>query len=98
LVWAIKPQVVIVENGPTKGLPSGAYETLTKIPGVEGIWQGHRATRNDDAHNTSEPMIANLGTTQEETKGNWIKASISKDRKFTVTNSRNDFSKTYTTR
>ena len=98
LVWAIKPQVVIVENGPTKGLPAGGYEVLAKIPGVEGIWQGHRAIRNDDAHNTTESMIANLATTQEETKGNWIKASISKDGKFTVTNSRNDFSKTYTIR
>jgi len=98
LVWAIKPQVVIVENGPTKGLPAGGYEVLTKIPGVEGIWQGHRAIRNDDAHNTAESMIANLATTEEETKGNWIKASISKDGKFTVTNSRNDFSKTYTIR
>ncbi len=97
LVWAIKPQVVIVENGPTKGLTTAGYETLAKIPGVEGIWQGHRAIRNDDAHNTSESMIANLRTTQDETKGNWIKASISKDGKFTVTNSRNDLSKTYTT-
>jgi competence protein ComEC len=97
LVWAIKPQVVIVENGPTKGLTTAGYETLAKIPGVAGIWQGHRAIRNDDAHNTSESMIANLGTTPDETKGNWIKASISKDGKFTVTNSRNDLSKTYTT-
>ena len=98
LVWAVKPQVVIVANGPTKGLTTSGYETLAKIPGVEGIWQGHRATRNDDAHNTNESMIANLGTTQDETKGNWIKASISKDGKFTITNSRNDFSTTYTTR
>ena len=97
-VWALKPQVVIVENGPTKGLPAGGYEVLAKIPGVEGIWQGHRAIRNDHAHNTTELMIANLATTEEETKGNWIKASISKDGKFTVTNSRNDFSKTYTIR
>jgi competence protein ComEC len=97
-VWALKPQVVIVENGPTKGLPAGGYEVLAKIPGVEGIWQGHRAVRNDDAHNTSESMIANLATTQDETKGNWMKASVSKDGTFTVTNSRNDLSKTYTIR
>jgi len=98
LVWAIKPQVVIVENGPTKGLTAGGYETLQKIPGVEGIWQGHRALRNDQAHNTTESMIANLGTTQDEAKGNWIKASISKDGEFTVTNSRNEFKKTYRAR
>src|SRR5258708_14267756 len=98
LVWAIQPQVVIVENGPTKGLPAGGDEVLAKIPRVEGIWQGHRAARHDDAHNTIEMMISNLSPTQDETKGNWIKASISRDGKFTVTNSRNDFSKTYTIR
>ena len=64
LVWAIKPQVVIVANGPTKGLPAAGYETIAKIPGIEAIWQGHRATANDDAHNTAEPMIANLDATK----------------------------------
>jgi len=43
-------------------------------------------------------MIANLTATQDETKGNWMKASISKDGTFRVTNSRNDLSKTYTIR
>jgi competence protein ComEC len=98
LVWALKPQVVIVANGPTKGLPAGAYETLMKIPGLEGIWQGHRATKNDEAHNTSEEMIANQQTTQTETAAHWIRASVSKDGKFVVTNGRNNFSKTYIAR
>ena len=98
LVWAIKPQVVIVANGPTKGLPAGGYETIAKIPGIEAIWQGHRATANDDAHNTSEPMIANLDATKDETKSNLIKATVSKDGKFTITNERNGYSKTYTAR
>jgi hypothetical protein len=42
-------------------------------------------------------MIANLEDT-EDCKGNWIKASVARDGKFTVTNSRNDFSKAYTAR
>ena len=98
LVWAIKPQVVIVANGPTKGLPAAGYETIAKIPGIEAIWQGHRATANDDAHNTAEPMIANLDATKDETKSNLIKATVSKDGKFTITNERNGYSKTYTAR
>ncbi len=31
-------------------------------------------------------------------KGNWIKASVASDGKFTITNGRNGFSKTYTAR
>ncbi len=33
-----------------------------------------------------------------EAKGNWIKASVASDGKFTITNGRNGFSKTYTAR
>lgn len=95
LVWAIKPQVVVVNNGARKGLAANAYETIAKIPGIEGIWQAHRSVANDDAHNTSEQMIANIDPSSD---GHWIKASVDKDGKFTITNSRNDFSKTYTTR
>jgi len=98
LVWGIRPQVVVVANGPTKGLPKEGYETIAKIPGIEGIWQGHRATANDEAHNTSEQMTANLDATKDETKANLIKATISKDGKFAITNERNGYSKTYTAR
>jgi competence protein ComEC len=98
LVWAVQPQLVVVNNGATKGLGTTAYETLSKISGVEAIWQSHRAVRNDEAHNTSEAMIANLEATAADCKGHWIKASISKSGKVTLTNQRNGFSKTYTAR
>jgi beta-lactamase superfamily II metal-dependent hydrolase len=95
LVWALKPQVVIVNDGATKGFDAPAYDIMTKIPGVEDIWQLHRAVRSDAAHNTSEQLTANLeeGTADQ---GLGIKVSVAKDGKFTVTNTRNNFSKTYT--
>ena len=97
LIWSLKPQVVVVNNGARKGFSNGGYDTIAKIPSVEGIWQGHKGAMNDAAHNTSEEMIANLeeGTADQ---GNWIKASVAKDGKFTVTNNRNKFSKSYTAR
>jgi competence protein ComEC len=115
-LYAIRPQVVVVNNGPRKGMgqvdntvqsvtPPGArvarYETnaylrLAKTPGIEGIWQEHFSLL-DPSHNTSEDMIANLEDTPD-CKGNWIKASVGQDGKFTITNSRNGFSKTYATR
>jgi len=115
---AIAPQVVIVNNGPRKGMgqvddravpsnPPGArlapyernaYLRLAKLPGIEGIWQGHKSLLDPDpAHNAPEQMIANFEESAE-CKGNWIKASVSADGKFTVTNGRNGFSKTYTAR
>ena len=115
---AIRPQVVVVNNGPRKGLgqvdgnvkslaPTGgpvaayeknAYRRLATIPGIEGIWQGHHSLLDSDpSHNTAEEMIANLEDTKD-CKGNWIKASVGRDGKFTIINGRNGFSKTYTAR
>jgi competence protein ComEC len=115
---AIRPQVVVVNNGPRKGLgqvdgsvksltppgaPAAAYEKnayrrLATIPGIEGIWQGHRSLLDSDpSHNTAEDMIANLEDTKD-CQGNWIKASVARDGKFTITNGRNGFSKTYAVR
>jgi len=114
LLGAIKPQVIVVNNGPRKGLgqpdqnaksltnpgvknpPSYGYEKLAKLPGVEDIWQGHVALATPDA-NTSKDRIANLEETAE-CKGNWIKASVAPDGKFTITNGRNAYSKSYTAR
>jgi hypothetical protein len=42
-------------------------------------------------------MIANFEETAE-CKGNWIGASVAQDGKFTVTNGRNGFSKSYVAR
>lgn len=97
LVFALKPQVVIVNDGATKGFDAAAYEEIAKIPGIEGIWQVHRAIRSDAAHNTSEQMIANMEDGPAD-QGLGIKVSVEKDGKFTVTNTRNNFSKAYTSR
>ena len=100
---SIGPRVVIVNNGPRKGLGGASpgaqkaasihYDRLAKIPGVEGIWQGHRSLLDPD-HNTAEEMIANLEDTAQ-CQGHWLKASVSRDGTFTVTNGRNQYSRTY---
>jgi competence protein ComEC len=97
LVWALRPQAVVVNDGARKGFDANAYETLARIPGVEGIWQVHRAVQSDAAHNTSETMIANLEEGDMD-RGLGIKVSAAKDGSFTVTNPRNNFSKTYAAR
>jgi beta-lactamase superfamily II metal-dependent hydrolase len=117
LLGAIKPQVVVINNGPRKGLgqsddrvkpinaaqatpyEKNSYLRLAKLPGIEGIWQEHLSMIDSDpAHNTSRDMIANLEDRDVAHTGNWIMASIGRDGKFTITNSRTGFSKTYTAR
>ncbi|MEI9815246.1 MAG: hypothetical protein WDO18_22505 [Acidobacteriota bacterium] len=98
LVWSLRPQVVVVNNGARKGFSNGSYDVIAKSPDIEGIWQAHRGEANDAAHNTTENMIANLSGAAEEDKGHWIKASIAANGSFTVTNGRNNFSKSYTAR
>jgi len=94
-VWALKPKVVIVNDGPRKGFDANAYDIIQKIPGIEGLWQVHRAVQSDAAHNTSEEMIANLEEGPSD-QGLGLEVSASKSGQFTVTNARNNFKKTYT--
>ena len=105
-LYAVKPQVVVVNNGPHKGLggpsPGGSkpltvhYDRIANTPGIEGIWQGHLSLL-DREHNTAEPMIANLEDTAE-CQGHVIQASVAQNGTFTITNGRNGFSRTYTAR
>jgi competence protein ComEC len=93
-VWAIQPKVAIMNNGPRKGGPPSTFETLRKSPGLEDIWQGHLALGTAKEINTNEQMIANMEPSAE-CKGNLLKLSVSPDGKYTITNARNGFSKTY---
>ena len=109
LLYAIKPQVVVVNNGPRKKGLGGTspgfsevstahYDRIENSPGIEGIWQSHLSLLDSEpTHNTAEDMIANLEETAE-CSGHWIRAAVSRDGTFTVMNSRTGFSRTYTTR
>ncbi|HEY6212841.1 MAG TPA: MBL fold metallo-hydrolase [Vicinamibacterales bacterium] len=97
LLWAIQPQVVIANNGPRKGMAANAYERIQKIAGLEGLWQSHLALATDAAHNTSDDMIANPEASAD-CKGHWIRVDVQSNRRFTVTNGRNNLSRTYQVR
>jgi competence protein ComEC len=103
---AIKPQVVIANNGPRKGLggPTGAarqvftdhYQRIMDVPGLEDLWQVHRSLF-DGARNTTEERIANL-TDTDTCEGHWLKVAVRPDGAFTVTNGRTGFAKSYAAR
>ena len=93
-IQAIQPTVAIMNNGPRKGGPASVFETLRKSPGLQDIWQGHLALGTPKEVNTDEKMIANMEPSAQ-CQGNLLKVSVAPDGKFTVTNLRNNFSKTY---
>jgi hypothetical protein len=90
-----------MDNGAKKGGAVATFETLKSSPGLEDLWQLHFAVDAAE-HNRSERFIANMGTggtvltgVPDEGTPNYIKVAAMPDGSFTVTNSRNKFSKTY---
>ena len=96
-MWAMEPAVAVMNNGPTKGAGPEAVEAVLGSPGLEDFWQLHRAVNNDAAHNAQERLTANLGEI-EGCEGHWIRLRLDGDGAYTVSNSRNGFSKRYRVR
>jgi beta-lactamase superfamily II metal-dependent hydrolase len=93
IVHALKPRVAIMNNGATKGGTPAAWTVIHNSPGIEDIWQVHYSVNGGKEHNVAEQFIANPD--QANDQGKWIKLSAEPSGAFTVTNSRNNFSKTY---
>jgi hypothetical protein len=56
------------------------------------MWQVHFAIAGGKENNVPEPMIANI---EDADEGKAIKVSAMADGSFTVTNTRNKYTKTY---
>jgi competence protein ComEC len=92
IVDALHPRVAVMNNGAVKGGHPFAWQIVHDSPGLDGFWQLHYSLAGDKDHNVDEQFIANVGG---EDQGNYIKVSAEPDATFTVTNSRNNLSKTY---
>lgn len=92
LAQALHARVALMGNGPRKGGAPQTWETLRGAPGLEDIWQVHYSIAGGKDHNPPDNYIANPEGADE---AHWIKLSAQRDGTFTVTNSRNGFSKTY---
>ena len=91
LVHAVRPRVAVMNNGATKGGIPSAWRIVRDAPGLQDIWQVHRAVNAGADHNAPEPFIANL----DETTAYGLKVSAQRDGSFVVTNARNGHSKRY---
>jgi competence protein ComEC len=92
LVHAISPRVAIMDNGATKGGSPSAWETISKAPGLEDLWQLHYSEEGGPTHNVPERRIANLQGTDA---GNYLKVTATEDGGFAVFNSRDGATKAY---
>ena len=132
LVQALRPRVVVMNNGTRKGGTSEVFTTLQDTVGIEDLWQLHwsynvglenapaRFIANIDEPATVATVLATAPPTPgaprtggpgapsagpgrgssvpdaaAHTPAYLIKVSAQQDGSFTVTNTRNGFSKTY---
>jgi len=91
LVDAIRPKVAVMNNGPRKGGDPEVLEMLNNSPGMQDVWQLHFSPAAGDK-NARADCIANL---QARCEGKLIRISAQRNGAFTVTNTRNGYSKTY---
>jgi competence protein ComEC len=94
LIHAIAPKVAIMNNGPRKGGDAAVFDIIKSSPGIQDLWQLHYAFAAGQEKNAPEQFIANMEQ-EQQCQGKMIKVSAKKDGSFTVTNMRNNFSKTY---
>jgi hypothetical protein len=91
IVRAVHPRVAVMNNGAKKGGTPQAWAIIHDSPGLEDLWQLHYAVDAGADHNSTDPFIANV----DETTAHAITISARRDGGFIVTNTRNEFSKSY---
>jgi beta-lactamase superfamily II metal-dependent hydrolase len=97
LVHALHPRVGVMNNGIRKGGQPETMRVLHSSPGLEDIWQVHVAQLSGPEHAIPAIFAANVIEDPMHSPAHWIKVSAEGDGSFTVTNSRNGFTKSYAT-
>ena len=95
LVHALRPRVGAINNGIQKGGQPETMRVLHSSPGLEDLWQLHVAKLSGPEYGIPGMFVANVVDDPQHVPANWIKMSAQADGTFTVTNSRNGFSKRY---
>lgn len=95
LVHGFQPQVIVVNNGASKGAKPAVMERFKTSPGLKDLWAVHRKAGQSDAQNADEALIAN---STGPDMGHFIRATIKSDGTFEVTNGRTNMSRSYVAR
>lgn len=97
LVHALRPRIGVINNGIRKGGQPETMRVLHASPGLEDLWQVHVAQLSGPEYDIPGMFVANIVDDPQHTPAHWIKVSAKTDGSFAVTNSRNGFTKTYST-
>lgn len=92
LYATLRPRVVVMPNGATKGGDAAAFDAIAAAPGLQGLWQVHEATKTG-ARNTAPDHIANLA--REPDMANPLIMAVATDGTVRVTNPRTGSSESY---
>ena len=84
LVDAVQPRVAVMDNGARKGGSKPTVETVSKIPGLQALWQLHYS-EEAGASNTPERYLANV---QGPDTGNGFNVTVGADGTIHVFNAR----------
>ena len=95
LVHSVRPRAAIMNNSDTKGGTPDTFRIVTSSPGLQDFWQLHYSDNVSQDVNSPEQFIANFTGPRSHDPAYYIKLSARTDGSFTMTNSRNGFSKEY---
>lgn len=91
----IDPIVALMQNGPTKGGDKEVFEVVNTYPNMKTLWRTHYSIRYPDL-NPDMNYIANPNWLPDQYYS--LNLDIAPSGKFTVTNTRNNFTRSYTAR
>lgn len=92
LIADVAPRVALMGNGARKGGDKAVFQTLAATPSQPAVWQVHQALKDADANRPAD-YIANLDGPVDN--GFSLEASVFPNGEITVSNSRNNFTRTY---
>ena len=93
LTGAIRPTVAIMGNGARKGADPSTWPVLRATAGLEDVWQVHYSATGTKDSNPPPDFIANPEQLTDEFA--MIKIVVQNDGRYSVTNTRNGFTKSY---
>jgi len=95
LVHALNARVAVMNNGIRKGGDARVMEVLQSAPGLEDLWQLHASLVSGQEYPVPGIFIANLEAPVHNGPAHWLKVSARSDGSFSITNTRNGFTKSY---
>ncbi|HEY0705815.1 MAG TPA: MBL fold metallo-hydrolase [Polyangia bacterium] len=95
LAAGFEAQVVVFNNGASKGGDGPVFQRFRTAPGIKDVWAMHKKTGQSAMQNADDALIANLGGAD---MANWLKATVQADGTFTMTNGGTKMTRTYQSR